>query len=83
MYEEALEDELVQIFLEVPAVYDLVPLTVLVGTILFCFGKCRIILDWSRALDAQLVLDGAENLIDGELEQSEVLFQLESLERTQ
>ena len=60
----------------------LVPLIVMVETVLFCSGKCRILPDWSRIPDPQLVLDGIENLVDEEPERSEVLFQLESLNRT-
>ena len=48
----------------------LVPLTVMVGAVLFCSGKGEIILDGTR--DPGLVLDGVEDFIDGELEQSEL-----------
>jgi len=60
----------------------LVPLTVMVGTILFCSEKYKIVLDWSRVPDLWLVLDGIEDLIDGEPKRSEVLCQFERLVQT-
>jgi len=60
----------------------IVPFTVMIRIILFYFGKCRIVSDLSRASDLLMVLDGIEDLIDGELERSEVLCRLEGLEWT-
>jgi len=77
-----LDDKLFQVFLEAPAVDSLVPLTVVVRTTLFYSEKCRFVSDWSRASDPRLVLDGVEDLVDGEPKQSEVLCWLEGLERT-
>ena len=62
------------------------PFTVVVRTVLFCSGKCEIISVWFQATDPWFVVDvvdGVDDLVDGELERSEVLFQLEGLERTQ
>ena len=59
------------------------PFTVVVRTVLFCSSKCEIISVWFQATDPRFVLDGVDDLVDGELERSEVLFQLEGLERTQ
>jgi len=60
----------------------IVSFTVLVRTILFYSEKCRIIPNWSRAPNPRLVLDGIEDLVDGEPERSEVLCRLEGLEQT-
>ena len=62
---------------------SLVSLTFMEGTILFCFEKCRLILDWLRLSYLRLVLDSIENLIDGEPQQGEVLFHSEGSERIQ
>jgi len=56
--------------------------TVVVRAVLFCFGKCRIVPDWSRASDPWLVLGSVEDLVDGEPERNEVLYWLEGLERS-
>ena len=56
--------------------------TVMVRAVLFCSENCRIILDWSWVSDSRLVLDGIEDLVDGEPERSEVFCRLESLEQT-
>ena len=60
---------------------DLVRLIVMWGILLFCSRKRRIVLDWSRASDPRLIFNGVEELVDGELEWSEVLYRLEGLER--
>ena len=75
-------DELFLIFPEAPAVDGLVPFAVGVRTILFCSRKCRIVSDWSRASDPPLVLDGIEDLVNGEPERSKMLCRLEGLEKT-
>ena len=46
----------------------LVPFTIVVGTIFFCSGRCRIVPDLSWAHDPCLVFDGVEYLVDGEYE---------------
>ena len=45
----------------------LVPLVVVVGVILLQPRKREIVLDWSRASDSWLILDGVEDLIDRKL----------------
>ena len=60
-----------------------VPLTIVEGTILFCSRECGIVLDRSWMLDPRLVLDGVEDLVDGEPERGEVLCQLKGLGQTQ
>ena len=44
---------------------SLVSFSVVIGTVLFCFERCRIVQDW-------LVFDGVEDLVDEKPEQSEV-----------
>ena len=39
--------------------------------------KCKVVLDRSRTPDPWLILDGVEDLVEGELEQDEVLCRLE------
>ena len=80
--EEALVDELFHVFLEAPAMNGVVPLTVIVGAILFCSEKCRAILDGSWMPDLGLVLDGVEDFIDGEIEQGGLLYRLGGSVRT-
>ena len=69
LFEEALTDGLFQVPLKASAMDDLVPLTVMVGAVLFCSGMQGVVLDGSRMLDPGLVLDG-------EPERSELLYQL-------
>jgi len=69
-----------QVFSEALTANDFVPFTVIIGTVLFFSGRCKIVMDWYRALDPWLILDGVEDLIYGESERSEVLYRLESLE---
>ena len=45
--------------------------SVMKETILFYSGRCRIILDWSRASDQLLVFDSVEDFNNGETELSE------------
>jgi len=75
------EDKLYQVFSEAPAVDSLVSFAVMIGTILFCSGRCRIVPDWSRVPNPWLVFDGIEDLVDGKPEGSELFCQLESSER--
>ena len=58
------------------------PLTEVEGTILFCSGECRVVLDRSWMPDLQLVLDCVEDLVDGKPEWGNVLCRLKGLERT-
>jgi len=55
----------------------LVSFIVMIGTILFYYRRYRIVPNWSRALDPRMVFDGVADLVDGELERSEVLCRLE------
>jgi len=80
--EEALADELFQVLLDASTVDSLLPLFVMVRAVFFCLGEYGIILAWFRMSDPWLVLDGVEDLIDSELQQSEVLCQLVGLEWT-
>ena len=77
LFEEALADKFFKDLLEASAVDGLMPLTVMVRTIFFCFGKW-VVLDWLLALYPQLVLNGVEDFVDWEPQWSEVLFHLES-----
>ena len=57
-------------------IYDptsLVPFTVVVGTIIFGFEKCRVMLDLLQTSYLQLVPDGIEDFIDGEPQRGKVL----------
>ena len=58
-----------QVFLKATTV-GLVSFTVVIETILFCSGRCRIVSDWSQAPDSWLVLDGIKDLVDREVERS-------------
>ena len=73
-------DKFFQVLSQTSVVDGLVPLTVIVRTVFFHSEKCKVVLDWLRALYPRLVLDGVENFVDGEPQQSEVLFHLEGLE---
>ena len=53
-----------------------VSLAAVVGEALFYFGMRGVILDGSRMLDSLLVLDGVEDLVDGETQYSELLYRL-------
>jgi len=61
---------------------SLVPLTVVVEAILFYFGMRGVVLDGSRMPDPELIFDGIKDFIDGEPEQSELLYRLVSSELT-
>ena len=74
LFEEILLDELFQVLSEGPTMNGLVSLVVIVGAIFFYSRKRRIVPDWSRALNTQLVLKGVEDLGDRELQRSEMLF---------
>ena len=80
LFEEALSNELFQVLLESPAVNDLVSLTVMIRAIFFCSEKRGIVSNWSQTPDSRLVLDGIEDLVDGESQQSEMMFRSESSE---
>ena len=68
LFEETLLDELFQILKEGPLMDGLVSLTVMVGAIIFYFGKWGTVLDWSRVSNPRLVLEVVE------LQQSERFF---------
>ena len=57
----------------------LVAFIIVIRKILFCSGECRVVLDWPQASHPLLVLDGIEDFINGEPQQSVVLFHLEVL----
>ena len=59
----------------------LVSFAVVIGTILFYSGRCRIVPDWFRTPDLWLVFDSVEDQIDGELKWSELLCRIEGSER--
>ena len=61
----------------------LVSLAFMKETVLFCSGKCRVVLDRLRASYPQLVLDGIENLIDLKPQWGEVLFRFEGSKQIQ
>ena len=60
-----------------------VPLAVVKGTILFYSRECEVVLDQSWTPEPRLILNGIEDLVDGELERGEVLCRLEGLKQTQ
>ena len=82
LLEEALSDKIFQVLLEGPAVDNFVSFTIMIGVILFCSEKCEIVLNWSWISNPWLVLDGVEDLINGELQKSEVFLQLVGSEWT-
>ena len=45
-----------------------VPLVVMEGTIIFCYGECGIVLNLSQTSDSRLFIDVVEDLVDGKLE---------------
>ena len=67
---------------EVFAVDSLMSLAVLVRTVIFRFRKYKIVLDRLPASYPLLVLDGTEDLINGEPQWGEVLFRAEGPEWT-
>ena len=79
LFEEALVDKFFQVPPEALAVDDMVSFTVMIRTVFFCFAKCRVILDRSRAPHPRPGFDGIEDFFDGEPQLSEVLFNLEGL----
>jgi len=78
LFEKALADKFFQVLLEASAVDDLVPLIIMVRTIFFCSGECRVILG-SRLPHSRLVFYGIKDFVDGEPQWSEMLFHLEGL----
>ena len=80
LFKKALAYKFFQVFSKASIVDGLVSLTVMVRTIFFHPGKCRVVLDKLRALYPWLIHDGIEDFIDGESQPSEVLFHLEGLE---
>ena len=58
-------------------------LAIMVRAVLFCSGMRGVIMDGSRMPDPQLVLDGVEDLFDGEPQLSELLNRLVGSERAQ
>ena len=59
---------------------NLVSLALMIGVVLFYSIKYNIVPDWFWAPYPRLVLDGVEELVDGEPQQSELMFYLEGLE---
>ena len=53
----------------------LMPLIIVIGAVLFCSEMREVVLYGSQTPDLRLILDGIKDLI-GELEQSELLYQL-------
>jgi len=58
------------------------PSTVVIGTVLFCSGRRRIVLVWSQTPDPRLIFVCNEDLVDGKPKRSEVLWWLEGSEQT-
>jgi len=54
----------------------LIPLTVMIRAILFCSDMRGVVLDRSQTPNPGLILNGVEDFIDGEAEQSELLYRL-------
>ena len=57
-------------------------LTIMIGTIFLFSGKYGIVSDGSWASNPRLILDGVEDLVDGEPQRSGILFRLEGSEGT-
>ena len=74
-------DGLFQVPSEAPAMDGLVPFIVMVEAVFFCFRMRRVVLDGSRLPDPGLILDGVEDLIEGEPERSDLLYRLVGSER--
>ena len=68
-----------QVFLEASTIDNLVSLILMVRTLFFHSGENRVVLCWLQALYVRLNLDGIEDFIDREPQNSEVLFHLEGL----
>jgi len=81
-FRKPLTDELFQVPPKVLTMDGAVSLVVMKGAILFYPRERGVILDRSRMPDSRLLLDGIEDLIDGEPERGEVLCQFEGLEQT-
>jgi len=75
-------DELFQVPSEAPTMDSLVSFPIVIGAILFCSGKRRVVLDRSRTPDPGLVLNGIEDFVDEEPEQGELLYRIVDSERT-
>ena len=78
---EALADEFIQVSSEAPTMGDLMCLTIMVGVALFCLKMRGVVLDGSQTPNPGLVLDGVEDLVDGEPERSELFCRLLGSER--
>ena len=74
LFEEPLLDELFHVLQGGPAMDSLMSLAVMIGAIIFCSEKWGIVLDYSQPTNPRLVLKGVKDLIDEELQRSEMLF---------
>ena len=79
LFEEALPDKSFQVCTEALVVNSLMSVTVVIRTILFYSGECRVILDRPRMRHLRLVFDGIKDFIDGEPQRSEALFHFEGV----
>ena len=65
-------DKLLQVPSKGPTIDGLVPFAVVIGTVFLRTRKREIVLDWFQASNSGLVFNGVEDLVDRELQQSEV-----------
>ena len=65
-FEEALTDKFFQVPSKAFTVGGFVSLIVIVRTVIFCSGECRVLFDWLWAPYPCLILDNTKNFIDGE-----------------
>jgi len=61
-FEKVLADKIFHVPLEALAIDSPVSLTVVIRTIFFYFGECRVVLDRPRSPHPRLVFDGIEDL---------------------
>ena len=66
LFEEPLANKFFHVLLEALAVDSLVSFTIVIRTVFFCFGECRVILNWSRSPHPRLIFDGIEDFVDAE-----------------
>jgi len=71
---ETLADELFEVLLMAPVVNGLVPFTVVVGSVLFCSGKYKIVLDCLGRLTYGWSLMALKTLLMGSLSERSALL---------
>ena len=80
--DEDLTDKPFQVSSEAPAMNGFVPLTVVVGVLLFCPVMRGTVLYVSQTPDLGLILDAVEDCVDKKPERSGLLYRCVGLEQT-